>query len=141
MMMDNPDITMEEYRRLDEERSLCNNKVFPAIVIDDVSPEIAQDEEESQVFDLNENPTIVYKEAYSSQSAYDENEDECGTMVYSAINCDFPPELEDIFSSYQKHHDDIPSDEDNKYSDIEKFDVIVCDNIPQLPQQRKILGV
>jgi hypothetical protein len=41
-------------------------------------------------------------------------------MVYSAINCDFPPELEDIFSSYQKHHDDTPLDEDNEYSNIER---------------------
>ena len=62
------------------------------------------------MFDLNEYPAIVNKEAYSSESAYDENEDESGTMVYSAITCNFPPELEDIFSTYEKHHDDIPSD-------------------------------
>lgn len=58
-------------------------------------------------------------------------------MVYSAITCDFPPEVEDIFSSYQKHRDNIPSDEDNEYSDIEKIDANVYDNIPQLPQQKE----
>ena len=28
MEVDNPDITMEEYLRLNKERSLCNNKVY-----------------------------------------------------------------------------------------------------------------
>ncbi|PWA73158.1 epidermal patterning factor 1 [Artemisia annua] len=138
MEMDNPDITMEEYISLEEEKALSNNRMIPTIVINDViSPEIAQDEELSQVFDLNENPAIVYKEAYSSESGYDENEDECGTMVYDAITCDFPPKVEDIFSSYHEHHYDIPSNEDNEYSNIESFDYIVYDNILQLPQQKE----
>lgn len=47
----------------DEEESydFCAIRI-PTIVIDDViSPEVARDEEESQVFDLNEYPAIVNK--------------------------------------------------------------------------------
>ncbi|PWA54401.1 epidermal patterning factor 1 [Artemisia annua] len=107
MEMDNPDITMEEYISLEEEKALSNNRMIPAIVINDViSPEIAQGEELSQVFDLNENPAIVKKKLIHLKVF----------MMKMKMN------VEQWY---------------NEYSNIESFDYIVYDNILQLPQQKE----
>ena len=148
--MDDPDITMEEYVKFKEERSLSNNQVYDwkrarygAQVIE--TKEITMEEYLilGQEKSRKERNKLPFQHTWCMSN--DDEEDSYTVKPIPAIVIDstFSPEIaqDDVYTEpYVEEYSaivlpplDNPTDEDEKYSnfDFEPFDAIVYDDIPQ----------